>query len=448
MPFTHALMLFISLCLLFVSSQTLAESTSIETLQQQNKLKVIVSLEKTESIVPNQQLVLNVDLLSEGAFNGTVKVEYLDIDNAIVIQPDGQTEIKTKEVDGQQWFIQREKISVYPRKAGNFKVPEITLKVTMNDQSQANRTGKIKSEPYQFEVSEPEALKGLKDIVVSPKVDFTLSQIKQNKEQAYQVGDAITYVYETKAQKMHVLLLSELTISDINGVQMYRKPVVEKDDFDRFEKFNTASIKQEITFIFEKEGSFTLPEQRLTWWDSNKGQLQDTVIKAQTIVVGEGASFLTKFNPLKQFKLTTSSALLWLSIAISALLLILVIWQIYRHKNSLLATFYRFNKSEQKELSKSYNQHINDQNYQQAINCLYELVKLNSGSVSALSTVMDNKNIARLNTLKELAFNGSKQQGAYSKQEAELLLEEILKQPSQRPKTQPFKFSVKLNSRK
>ena len=354
-PYTHSLFhtvtLLISLCLLFVSNPLFAKE-SLTGAANTAELQVKVSLQERAKIVPNQQITLNVDLLSEGAFNGTVKIAYLDINNAIVIQPDGQTEIKTQEIDGKKWFILREKITLYPRKAGTFSVPEITLNITFNNQQQGNTTTKIKSQPYQFEVSDPDALKGIKEAIASPHIGFTLSQTGQKKEGSYQVGDAITYVYETQAQKMHALLLSELTINDINAVQMYRKPVVKKDDFDRFEKFNTASIKQEITFIFEKEGAFTLPEQRLVWWNSNKGELQETVIKAQTIIVGGGASFLSQLTPLNQFKLSTSSTLLWLVMLLFTVLLLLGIWQLNRHKQHLLTTFHKVNKTQQKQRHK------------------------------------------------------------------------------------------------
>lgn len=447
MPFTYALPLFISLCLLLISSQAFSKSTL------EDRFQVSVGLEETENIVPNQQLVLNVDLLSEGAFNGSVKLEYLDIENAIVIQPDGQTEIKTKEINGKQWFIQREKITVYPRKAGNFTVPEITLNVTVNDNEKGNITDKIKSKPYQFEVSSPAGLKVLKDVIASPKVDFTLTPKGQDKatdDESYQVGDAITYVYETKAQKQHVLLLSEIKIEDIDGVQAYRKPAVEKDEFDRFEKFNTASIRQEITFIFEKEGTFALPEQRLTWWNSDKGELQETVIKAQTIVVGEGGSFLKNFNPFNKFKITSTSLLSWVYIVGLVLLMLLVIWQLYRHKEKLISTFNRLNKTQQKQLTRKYFENIKSNNHKQAIASLYEMIQLTSGSISVLSDSLNETNKRSLNTLQQLAFSGqSKTIDHFDKQDAQCLLDAILKPSKQHPaKTKSFKFSTELNINK
>ena len=51
---------------------------------------------------------------------------------------------------------------------------------------------------------------------------------------------------------MHVMMLDKLTTPAIAGVQVYHKPAVEQDVFDRFEKFNTAVLTQTMMFIFQQ----------------------------------------------------------------------------------------------------------------------------------------------------------------------------------------------------
>lgn len=459
--------LFIGLCLsLLLATNSVAATKSLATLQAQQQLQIKLSLQESETIVPNQQVTLNVDVLSAEPFNGNIKLAYLELDNAVVIQADAQTELNTKEIDGQLWFVQREKINLYPLQTGVYKVPEISAKVSINTDKNGVISGKLTTKPYQFEVSEPKALQGLESYVSSPKVEFKLTEQKQKPAQqaeqdlqglqeqqatSYEIGSALTYTYQIKAEKVHVLLLPELQIAAINGVQMYRKPVVERDNFDRFDKVNTATLTQEITFIFQKQGEFTIPEQKLVWWDTSKGELKQTVIAAQTIVVGKASvsdrisNILSK--PFKLLNLSPDNALQWLyGIGLSVLVL-LIIWQSCRHKHNLLAAFHRLNNSENKNLTKTYFEHVDKQEYQQAIACLYDLAKSRSNSVAALSTLMAKEEVTRLQRLQQLAFKPELElEPNFSKQDAELLVAAIVKKSRLWPKHQAFKFSVNLNS--
>lgn len=486
--------MFISLCLslflsLLLATSSVAATKSLATLQAQQQVQIKLSLQESETIVPNQQLTLNVDVLSAEPFNGNIKLSYVELDNAVVIQADAQTELNTKKIDGHLWFVQREKINLYPLQTGVYKIPEISVDVSINTDKSGVISGKLTTKPYQFEVSEPKELQELEDYISSPKVEFKLTEQKQalQTEQApvqqadqeqlatsYQVGSALTYSYQIKAEKVHVLMLPKLQISEIEGVQMYRKPAIERNNFDRFAKFNTATLTQTVTFIFQQQGQFTIPEQKLLWWDTSKGELTETVIAAQTIVVGEASvsdrisNVLTK--PFKQLGLNQDNALLWLYGIGLSLLVLLIVWRIYlykkslynskksgRQKNSLLATYHRLNNTENKKLTKTYISHVDKQEYQQAIACLYDLAKSRSNSVAALSTLMTKEGVARLQRLQQLAFKSElvkksnqelDQEPNFSQQDAELLVAALVKKPKLWPKYQTFKFSVKLNADK
>ena len=107
----------------------------------------------------------------------------------------------------------------------------------------------------------------------------------------------------------------------------------------------------------------------------------------------------------------------------------------------------------------TFNLQLTHQNYHDAINCLYALVKQSSGSVASLSALVEQDNLLRLKMLQQLVFGHktnsnagnhreSHEQGKtmrFSQQDGELLIASILKKQPRWKKFANFKFSMKLN---
>ena len=450
----------------------------LASLESDGKVQVKIYQERSVNKVPNQQITLIIEVLSAHPFASDFTLPYLDFDNSVVIQPNGNAELATKLIAEQLWFIQRKKIITYPLTSGQFDIAPIKVGIYLNTQHQETLSGSIQTQPYSFEVAIPSPLTDANNIIASSHVEFSLSSDLAQRKQAKDkhvlkgetvnehvestVGSAITYHYTTKADNMHVIMLSKLKFDEIDGLQIYRKPSIEKDEFDRFEKFNTAILTQTVTYIFEQEGIFTIPEQRLVWWDTVNNELREEVIAKQVIIVGkatlnaEATTSETKSSSAADSVLsglTTQQLIRLLFITAVLIFIVALIRQVMRHKQSLLAEFHHINKTKNKQLYKRYNEQIENQDYQSAISSLYKIAQLNFSSVDSLSKHCNQENLNRLTTLKQLAFSTyatagnqeSKAVNQFSSADGKQLLDALTHQQANKTKRQPFKFSYKLN---
>ncbi|KGJ94132.1 BatD family protein [Colwellia psychrerythraea] len=469
----------ISAILLITHFATAAQENSLAKLQSQGKFKIAVSIANTDNsgntslnLVPNQQVNLIVELYSIHPFNDNYTLPYFDVDNAVVNPPGDKAILEIKTIDEQQWFVQRKEISIYPLKEGRFSIPSLTATAFVKLDNQQVVSGTITSKAINFTVYLPVELQGVKNFVASSNVSFTLKQsgtkkdAQNNEVQSQSIGSAITYTYTLKADNMHVIMLDKLTMPKIEGIQVYQKPAIEKDVFDRFEKFNTAELTHSFTFIFQQEGEFIIPGQRITWWDLANNKLKEININAQKFTVGKAASGSGDNTAVQGETFVDSIKSLWTNllkgkladnntIIYSIILLVVIIFcvavirTIVLHRNVLLDSFHEVNKTRQKQLVRDFSHRVSDKNYKEALNCLYKLAKLLSGSTTSLSALIntdDVHNQVRLQNLQTLAFKSELTPTvSITAHDAEMLLASLLKKQARCKKRQGFKFSSTLN---
>ncbi|MGB0936529.1 MAG: hypothetical protein ACPGTQ_03675 [Colwellia sp.] len=501
----------ISFCLLFLFMNIAqAEKITIESLQSQGDIKMKVRLAESTSpqaeTITNQQVTLLVELLSTRPFDNNFSLPYFDLDDAVVIPPNDKATLSLKIIEGKQWFVQQKEIKIYPLKSGNYTIPELTATTTIkytNEQgpdggkgganAQKEVHGSLSSSPIQFDVTTPAQLNNLESFVVSPNVGFTVDAQHKSKSTSekssatnlpdYHIGSTVTLTYTISASEMHVIMLKKLNFKEIEGVQIYQKPAIEKDVFDRFEKFNTASLKQEVTFIFQKEGQFTIPGQSLYWWDLTEQKLKEIKLKPQIFLVGASAAsgsndlsssinnsesgslverviaFKNKF--LSQVSNNKSLVLYILLIIAFFFFCIALVRKAFKHKEELLSAFHRFNKTKEKRLIAHFKQHIANKEYKEAVNCLYQLTNEVSGSITPLSNDVEKSHLKKdksvqaklehLNSLKQLAFK-AESQASFTEEDAKQLIASILTKNTiwnkLWHKKEAFKFSYVLNPEK
>ena len=473
--FAYSIYLMLTFMFSFIGVANAAQAITIEALQSQGKLKIALNITESQKLIPNQQVIVDVKIFSTYPFNDNFDLPYFDLEDAVTIPPKAEASLNIEIIDEQQWFVQSKKIIIYPLKGGSFTVPSLSAKAFINVDNQAVVSGTLNTKAFTFNVGLPLVLTGIDHFIASSEVSFTLKQSKPNdstseenskeaEQPSYNIGSAVTFTYTTKADNMHVIMLSKVKIPQIEGIQVYQKPSIEKDVFDRFEKSNTAILTEKFTFIFQQEGKFTIPAQQLIWWDTVNGELKETLIEQQIFNVGKGAAvaksngILTK-RAANALSFNKVNIIQWLVIIVLAVFIIAVIWQVAKHRHALINSIHRINKTKQKTLINAFNLHITKQDYHGAINCLYALYKHSAGSVDSLSTNIDKESLVRLQALQQLVFDhlpndiekSSKkpikqdERISFSQQDGELLITSILKKQPRWKKFEPFKFSMKLN---
>ena len=121
----------------------------------------------------------------------------------------------------------------------------------------------LASSPIQFEARMPPGAEGAKYFLTTDR--FQISQFLDRKLGALKVGDSVTRTVEMTAEGTVGMSLPPLTFEAPEGIRLYpgTPKVSEKAERGKIEATRTETA----TYVFEKEGHYTLPEIVILWWN-------------------------------------------------------------------------------------------------------------------------------------------------------------------------------------
>ncbi|WNC73863.1 hypothetical protein RGQ13_07690 [Thalassotalea psychrophila] len=449
-----SLLLIVLAFLCFVSTPTFAET--VESLIDKQELSLTMSLQTEGTIIPNQSVTFEIEVMSAQPFADNMTLSYVDITDAIVIPPSENTTLDIKTIDGKDWFVQQKKLVVYTMQNGEFVVPPVSVDVSINFKNKQKVKGQLKTKSQQFIVDKSPASLNGQEYLVSSNLVLTEQQ-KDASETKLEVGNAVTLTYKLTADNMHALLLPDFNIPALPGIKLYTKPIVKKDDVDRLSKLQQAIASQEVTFIFQQEGRYVIPEQKITWWNIKTKQPQQAIIAKQEFVVGDGGGLITEnsqSNTDAELGSTNNYPVLqWLYIIVLIVFGIFILRAIYQHKQALMQSFKTSDKAQRNKLKQLYLKHIEEQNYQAAIMTLYQVINVipdnGSANASALAQQLEKspQQQALLVKLQRLAFAFEiKNNLSISTEEAKNIFNTLVKTKKISLAFSRFKFSMDLNN--
>ena len=245
---------------------------TIDELISQNKLSVVASVDSEYGVIVRQPVTINIEVATARWFSKGVLVQPFSIGDVVIPNVSGLAINGSKKVQGQTWVTQVREIIVYPMKAGEYRIPEMSVSVSVKTEHGVVE-GVVITEPLFFTASLPPSLKGISEFVASPEV--TLS-IEGGTEGEYRVGDAVTVSIELTAEATLAMLLPEIEKINFAGVSIYRKPSRLLDESSRGSLL--ARRTETNIYMFEKDGEYLLPKRIVYWWDSDEDILKELVI--------------------------------------------------------------------------------------------------------------------------------------------------------------------------
>lgn len=432
---------------LMVTNTAYAEQFTIDELVSENRLQANLYLESNSPVYVNQQAVIVVDVLSELPFKGNIAIPYLKLNNAVLIQPNEQAELLTKTINEEIWFVQRKKILIYPLIQGSYPLDPFDVTLSLLGENQQPLAGKLTLDNIDFESIFPKGIKQGSPYIASPDLKFELTvSPKPNKDTApanFNIGDALTLTYTIRAERNHALVLPKITLPEINGVQIYRKPAVEKNDFDRFDKINTAIITQEFTLIFQEQGLVTLPKQQINWWNTETQQFSTLAVAKKQFQIGSNNTQLTeKVNPVTTAlnfdaqKLTSLFYVLLLGIGLLLLTRLLI-----KKWPQLIVLFQKWNNTKYKQLEKQFISQVSRQEYIESVQTLYNLDRLLKHTHLIPCVELNEKACVLREKLNQAAFS-THQDAVFTKADGINLLKDL---KSESPKRHTLNQETHLN---
>ncbi len=269
-------------CLIFTSPLLIAQT--LDSLQQQGRLSIETRIVPVDNIIAMQQLELQIEVATDRWFSGGTRIGHFEISDAIVLQREKFAVNSTRVEGGVTWTIQTWSVTIFPQRAGHFRIPAIPLTITVSDEDLQQITGQLSTEPMDFSAIVPEPLQGKPNWVASPV--FSVKESFDRKLENFKPGDALIRTVKFSAEDTPAMMLPTLTSLELEGMSVYSKPPVLSDKANRGDYLSERT--EVLTYVFEKPGDYQLPEEVFYWWNLQKQALQEIVLPAQMLQVGPG----------------------------------------------------------------------------------------------------------------------------------------------------------------
>ena len=247
------------------------------------------SLDKKETWV-QAQLVYTIRLLRNVSVMGGSLTEVPETnDSDAIIHKISEDSYQTTR-NGIRYDVFERRYAIFPQKSGSLKIHPMTFEGRINTQQartflerfrSSGQIKRLRSKPLEAVVKSAPPSINLQDWLPANQVQ--LLDEWSDDIQKIKTGEPITRTITIIADGLTGLQLPDLSIEEINNIKQYPdKPVIENRKSTGSK--GLTGIKQiKIAMIPAKAGNYTLPEIKLSWWNTVSNKKETATIPEKTI---------------------------------------------------------------------------------------------------------------------------------------------------------------------
>ncbi len=284
-------------------------------------------------IVIGQRCELVVRFLTDGfAFPQPPRFGDMKIPRTIVIPPQSGMNISERR-QGQTWVGVERRYALFPTKAGPLRIDAVRMQARVRN-SDGVADVQAASKPLLREVVVPKAFAGVGRVVVTSKL--TLARRLEPDAREFRVGDALKRAITITAADTAAMLLPAIPPAKAEGLAAYPdKPSLQYHS-ERGE--TTATRRDSVTYVFEREGEYRLPEVTVHWWEPSARELRQAKLPELTVRVRPAPGVATSQGAARPEDMAApggSRAGLWIGLAVAAVACAALVWAWRKHGSRL-----------------------------------------------------------------------------------------------------------------
>ena len=244
-----------------------------------------------------QQVVLKVELLSNGFSFGGQRIRIPDVPGALVLE-DGVSTVKlTEQVDGETWQVLSYRYPMFAQRAGPIEVGPIAVAFEVSEGYGSEPVGfELETEALSFDVRSPPGVIDPSRLITT--TDFTLKVEVTPDPAGLKVGDALTRTVTRTAPAVSGMAFAPLPTDAVPGVAVYPKTPEVDDRSNRGDLVGTRV--ESVTYVLQRAGKLTIPGVELPWWDPVAEKLHAESVPALHLEVAVNPDLLPRFDPVEQ----------------------------------------------------------------------------------------------------------------------------------------------------
>jgi hypothetical protein len=244
-----------------------------------------------------EQVVLKVELLSNGLSFAGQRIRIPDVPGALVLEDAVSTLRLTEQMDGETWQVLSYRYPMFPQRAGSIELAPIAVAFAVSEGYGSEPVSfERQTEVLSFEVRSPPGVDDPARLVTT--TDFTLKVAVAPDPVGLKVGDALTRTIARTAPAVSGMAFAPLPTPVIPGVAVYPKSPEVDDRSNRGDLVGTRI--ESVTYVLQQAGELTIPGIELPWWDPVAERLHTETIPALTLEVAVNPDLLPRFDPVEQ----------------------------------------------------------------------------------------------------------------------------------------------------
>ena len=257
--------------------------------------RVRVDFESAGPILVGQQFRMDVTVLAPNFFLSPPQFPRFEIPGAVVTLPDETAQNSTETIDGETYAAIRRSYLITPQRSGGFTPPpaEITFQYAA-EPGKPGVAAVLTLPPQAFTVQLPAGAQASVPPLVTKVV---MTQTLDGDPQNMKAGDALTRTIETFAPNTQAMMIPPPVFEAPDGVRVYPRDPVLSDVTTARGDFTGGRRVDQVTYVFERSGAYTLPAVEVHWFDT-RAERQETSTAAQIRVsVAQVATMNTDLAP-------------------------------------------------------------------------------------------------------------------------------------------------------
>jgi hypothetical protein len=245
-------------------------------------------LQKTEKIWPGQRQIFYVKLYTTTSFAGSTRFELPMVPGMLIMENEDRPLLGTEKIDGVSYIFKQHEIALFPQRAGSLTVPSFTVEFGFHGPENKVAQQSFTTNELQFIVKKIPGADSQRPVITTTSlhVDDHWHPVPGTAK----VGDAFTRTITMTADDLPGMAFPPLNVRKIEGMGLYTKQPQVADEMQRSEF--TGKRIETISYVCEQEGTFTVPEVQIQWWNPKTESLQNIVLEALELKVAA--------NPLLQ----------------------------------------------------------------------------------------------------------------------------------------------------
>ena len=349
-----------------------------------NQIELSAWLEPNQEIVVSQQVDLIVEIATPHWFTGGTRIAAFEIDDVVVLRREKFAVNSTRREGQDSWSVQTWAITLYPQRAGTFRVPPIDILVSAANESGVAVQYALQTEALGFSTVIPAEVTRLLNETPNASPSwlasnrFAFTERYDKATTSLQVGDAVKRLIEIKAENVAAMMLPAPEFAKIPGLANYHAPPKIVDSVNRGEYI--ASRLETLSYVVEQKGSYTLPALSFYWWDIAQQTMRTETLPAR--VISTEGIIADEFVPAVQEQNETAESAALLNKTVVAwtllgfLLLAVLVWLLLTARSE--QTQHPTKHKVMRRLVKQYQKHCGQQDYPQASRVFYQWLSLQS----------------------------------------------------------------------